>query len=283
MTAFVKIGYNQIARMASSVSVSVFDGAFAPVDIGPNELPIQNLFYGGSTVFWRNSTTEAIGATLVTLTIPAELPAQTIDYLAIRGLNLMFAAGSGDISFDIIGDGNTIYDGSLNPAITEADLVGSFGEDFILTFDESAAYRVFEIYIYTTNEIPHRLRKIYLGKLFDFDNRSPSYPYKPGYGENGTPFTSDAGSVFKTSMGRRARELEFAWKHISDASRIFLDKEIHYYASDYPIFLYEPPESDHSPLNGDTLLFGWVEFDIQTKDWKNNNPIALMFREDIVG
>lgn len=286
MSAFVQIGYNKIMRKATGMSVKVYDSSDVEVDLGPNDLPVQNLFYGGSTIYWRNSDSEEIAKSVFVLRLPSNVDAETIDHIAIRGLNLMFAFNSGDISITIEGTNNDLMDWETivsKSGIMASDLVGPFLEDYILTFPESAAYRDFQITIISDNETRHRLRKLYIGKLFTFSGKSPYYPYTPGYEPNGNPFTSDSGARFKTSRGRRARALQFSWRGITDADRIEFDKEIRQYLTDYPIFLYEPSESDHSPLNNDTLVFGWGEGEIGTKDWKNNNQITLSFSEDIVG
>jgi hypothetical protein len=279
MSAYVQIGYNKIPRLATSISVVNYSLSDVLVPESADSLPIRNLFYGGSTVYWRNSVEDAIGKTFITLEIPSELDEESIDYIALRGLNLMFKHGSGSIYLEGAVDG--VSTGGIN--IVESDLMGPFKEDYIFTFPETAAGREFQIFIISTNEMPHRLRKIYLGKLFNFGGVSPYYPYEPGYGDNGTPFTSDAGSIFKSSMGRSPNTLALAWRGLPDSIRIEWQREIYQYLADYPIFLYEPSESDHSPLSDNELLFGWAQTQTKTKDWKNNNDISLSFREDIVG
>jgi hypothetical protein len=287
MSAFLKIGYNKIPRLCTSIVASAKSLADAPVSLGPDDLPVENLFYGGSTIYYRNSTSQAIAKSIFRLTLGDDYPAETVDYIAIRGLNLMFKYGSGDIAITVYGStDNFVADNDLLLSVSgldETDLVGPYLEDYILEGALSTAYNSFEITITSQNEIPHRLRKIYLGTLFDFSGTSPYYPYVPGYAENGSPFTSDAGSIFKTSNGRRSRQMNFLWRGITDADRIEFDKQIRQFLSDYPIFLFEPSASDHAPLNGDSLVFGWANAEIGTKDWKNNNQISLNFSEDIIG
>lgn len=287
MSVFLKVGYNKIARLSTSIAVATYSAALAPVALGPSDLPVNNLFYGGSTIYWRNSTSQAIGRSVFTLAIGSDYATETLDYIAIRGLNLMFKNGSGNIAITVSGSTDNFVASNVTllsvTGLTAANLVGPFLEDYILTGTLSSAYRYFRVTIDSQNEIPHRIRKIYIGKLFDFGGRSPYYPYTPGYADNGSPFTSDSGSIFKTSLGRRPRALQFAWRGVTDAVRIEYDKQINQYLADYPIFLYETPDCDHEPLNGDTLVFGWASSEIGTKEWKNNNQISLSLREDIVG
>lgn len=287
MTAFLQIGYNKIPRLATSIVATCKTTGGGGIALGPNNNAVENLFYGGSTIYWRNSDTQGIGQSIFTLTIPSELSAESVNYVAIRGLNLLFKNTPGNVSVEVRGstDNFSASDVQLGIAtgLTSSSLVGPFLEDYILTFTASATYRYFRVLITSTNSVTHRFRKIYLGTLFDFSGKSPVYPYSPGYGNNGTPFTSDAGSIFKTSMGRRPREMNFQWTNITDADRIIFDKQIKQFLSDFPIFLYEHTSSDHNPLNGDRLVFGWSDASVETKEWKNNNQISLSFREDIVG
>lgn len=248
--------------------------------------PIGNVFLGGSTVYWQNSATVVTAKSLFKLGLSSSVAAQAINYIALRGLNLMFKAGSGNITVKVLGSVDNFVNNSvtlLSTTISESQLRGPFLEDYIFEGSLSLAYQYFRIEVSTQYECVHRIRKIYIGTLFDFSGKSPYYPFTPGYGDNGSPFTSDAGSVFKTSSGRRARQLQFAWRGITDADRVFFDKNINQYLTDYPIFLYEPSVSDHKPLNDDGLVFGWASAEVGTKDWKNNNQIALTLREDIVG
>lgn len=284
---YLKVSYNQIPRLCTSIVATTFSLAAAPISLGPDDLPVQNLFYGGSTVYWRNSTSQAVGYAIFDLTIGSNYDAQTIDHIAIRGLNLMFKYGSGDIDIEVRGstDGFVADDDVLLTVnnVTENDLVGPFLEDYILTGSLSTAYNQFRIKITATNEVPFRIRKINIGKLFDFGATSPHYPYTPEYLDNGSPFTADTGSAFKTSIGRRGRMLNFSWYHISEDDRMFFDKEIKKYLSDYPIFLYQPTVGQHNPLNEDTLLYGWAEGAVSSGEWNDFNDISLSFREDIVG
>lgn len=287
MTAFVQISHNKIARLSTAISVTTTDGSNNPVSLGPNDFPARNAFYGGSTVYWQNSDTTGVRHSIFRLTIGSDYATEKIDHVAIRGLNLMFKGGSGNVDIEVRGSTDNFASSNVqllnDTGITAADLVGPFLEDYIFTGVLSAAYRYYKITITSTNSVPHRIRKINIGTLFTFGGKSPYYPYTPGYGDNGTPFTADAGSVFKTSIGRRPRQLDFSWRGITDDLRIEFDKDIRQSLCDYPIFLYEPSASDHSPLNGDTLVYGWAGADVGTKEWKDNNQITLSLREDIVG
>lgn len=248
--------------------------------------PVSNLYAGGSTVYWRNSATVVTAKSTFKLGIGSDQAMSTVNYFAIRGLNLMFKAGSGNVTVNVYGfDNNYLTAGVLllTDTISESELRGPFLEDYLYEGSLSAAYRYFSIEIISQYECVHRLRKLYIGTLFDFGGRSPYYPYVPGYGDNGSPFTSDAGSIFKTSVGRRPRQLQFNWRGIKDTDRVFFDENVKQYLTDYPIFLYEIPSSDHKPLNDDGVVFGWADSEIGTKDWKNNNQISLSLREDIVG
>lgn len=291
MTSFLKIAYNKIPRISTAITASA-ELSGSPVALGPNNLPAENLFYGGSTLYWKSGDyLYPFTKTKFRLTLGSSYAGETIDYIAIRGLNLMFANGSGALTVEVRGSNDNFVSNNvqllIQSGITAANLVGPFLEDYVLTGTLSAAYKAFDIIITSTNNVQHRYRKIYIGKMFEFtrngDGFSPFYPYTPGYGNNGTPFTADTGSIFKTSTGRRARVLSFAWRGVSDAERILFDSEIREFLSDYPIWLYETNSSTHSPLNNDKLVFGWADADVQTKDWKNNNQVMINFREDIVG
>lgn len=287
MGSYLKISYNQIPRICDSLQVASYSAALVLVPQASDAFPVNNLFYGGSSILWRNGLTAAVAQSWFTLVLRSDVALQTVDHIILRGLNLMFGNNSGALTVQVYGSldnfvsSNVLLGSQTN--ILATDLVGSYNEDFILPLTLSAGYSSFRVKMISTNECPHRLRKLNLGKFFDFSGKSPYYPYSPQLSANGTPFTADAGTRFKTSMGRRGRLLSFAWRGITDADRIFFDENINRYLSDYPIFFYEPPESDHEPLSNKTLACGWAEADVATKDWKNNNQIAINFVEDIVG
>jgi len=259
---------------------------FVTVAAASDQTDIQNLFQGGSTVFWQSSASTTINKSTIDITLPSSVDAQAVNYIAVRGLNLLTKAGSGLVEIYVRGSTDAFVSSDvelLYTSVEDGDLVGPNLEDHLYEGTLSSTYKYFRIEIITENAIPHRLRKLYIGELFDFGGKSPYYPYTPGYGENGSPFTSDSGSMFITSMGRRGRRLQFSWRGITDASRIFFDKFINRYLTNWPIFLYQPAESDHEPLSGDTVVFGYARGEVGTKDWKNNNQIGLSFIEDIVG
>lgn len=429
MTAFIQVGYNKIPRLCTSIVASTKDSGGFAVSLGPNDLPVQNLFYGGSSIYWRNSDTTAVKFSTFDLTIPSNQSAESVSYAALRGLNLMFKNGSGNVGIEIRGSSDSFVNENdlvlQRTRTAETDLMGSHLEDILIEgnyayitadadisagttsaiayvaatasdwanlfstvvsfadnsltrliyFSEKAksgrsykfsayirmndgtapnftgtpdfrfvsngtatssgvtvedlggglykvsrtytgsgttanhgilkqaadsvkgfkvqgfelspvattSYKNFRIRIKSENSIIHRLRKIYLGNLFTFGDKSPFYPYTPGFGENGTPFTADSGTRFKTSMGRRSRFFSFSWRGITDAVRIVFENEIWQFLSDYPIFLYQPAASDHEPLSGTDLIFGWAEAEVATKEWKNNNQITLSITEDIIG
>lgn len=287
MGAFLKVSYNQIPRICQQILVTSYSSALVVVPQAADALPVNNLFYGGSSILWRNGLQTAVGQSWFELRLRDDVPLQTVDHVAIRGLNLMFKQNSGPISIEVRGSLDYFVSSDVLIAsktnILSSDLTGTFLEDYIFPFAVSGAYQQFRVKIITTNQVPHRLRKINIGKFFDFSGISPYYPYVPGFGDNGTPFTADAGSIFKTSTGRVGRVLNFVWRGVTDADRIFLEDNICRYLSDYPIFLYEPSESDHEPLSGKTSIYGWGKFDLGTKEWKNNNQIGLLLIEDIVG
>jgi hypothetical protein len=283
MTAFVQMGYNDVPRKCSTIDLTVYDISDNEVSVGSDYSDVRNLFYGGSSIFYRNSNTEVIAKTKINLTLVDKYPAQSINYFAIKGVNLLFESGATLVTVTVSAtDG--INSNSESVSFNSTALIGSFGEDYIHTFAEWAnTYSEFEITIETDIEIPHKLRKFYLGKLYTFDDKSPFYPYSPDMADNGTPFTADTGSRYKTSMGRRGKILGFNWRGLTDAQKLFIDANIRPFLPDFPVFLYEPNVSDHTPLGSAKLLFGWAEMRIATKEWKDNNQISLSFFEDITG
>lgn len=289
MSAFIKLGYNSIPRLATTLTAEVDTNTSDPFSSpGSDASPVENLFYGGSTVLWKSSDSTTYRRSRFTLRIPSTQAALGVTFIAIRGLNLMFKNGSGNLNILIEGSNDnfsssaTLYN---NTGITESALKGPNLEDYFdEVTDNGNTYRDFRITIQSTNSIVHRYRKIYLGPVYDFEKtRSPFYPYQPGFNDNGTPFTADSGALFKTSMGRRARMGNLRWRGCPDSERIFIENNIAKYSNDYPVFIYQPAGSDHEPLSGDDLVFAWCTFDYETNSWKNNNIIGMNYLEDIVG
>lgn len=276
MPAALKIGYNDIPRKSGTILSNRTANAF---------YPFNNLFYSGSGIYWKNAANQT--STTFEFALSSLFANQGIEYICLRGANLLFALGSGNVSIEVRGstDGFAVSNDSLLSAsgLTAANLVGPRGEDLIVIGSLSSAYSSFRVILTTANSCLHALRKIYFGKFFDFDGRSPFYPYSPNLEPQGVGFKSEGGARFKTSKGRRPWVYEFAWRNIPDSTRKEWLENIAAYFDDFPIFVYQTTDTDHNPLNSGKLLWAWAESETIADQWKDNNTTTIILREDIVG
>jgi hypothetical protein len=268
----LKLGYNDIALKAASSSC----------DSENTDYPHQNLFYGGSSIFWESDGAET------TVTFQLNLPSggsRGIEYLFLRGLNLITSQANCDItvrgSTDNFVSSNDVI--LSDTGITSADLIGPHNEDYIITGALSSSYRYYRIVITAASSITMRLRKLFIGQFYTFNNRSPIYPYSSNYNRSGAGFNSDSGAIFNTSRGRLRKEYQFNWTTITDALRDDFDENIGRFLEDCPVFLYKAAELTHEPLNGFTAIMGWANVVHTTGRWKNLNRISLNLIEDLIG
>lgn len=269
----LKISYNDIPKDCISTSCDTEDANY----------PHNNLFYGGSTIYWQSNGD--VNTATIQLNLDSGSAGKRVDHIILRGLNLITSQVTCGVEVRGSTDNFATSDVQIfnDASISSSDLVGPYNEDFIITGALSAAYKNFKIIITSATAKTYRLRKIFLGSFFDFDGRSPKYPYDSNLDQNGSAFNSDSGTLFLTSRGRKKRIYSFTWSAVTDAIRNAFDSQIAAYLDDYPICLYVTPNFDHDPLNGQTLVCGRATArDAVHTRWKDLNSISLQFIEDII-
>ena len=267
---YVLLGTNRLARIAQSITAD-----------GSTDGVIQNLLFGSSSIFWERATAGTQSRIEFDLGVGVS---QVAHFLYVRGVELYQAISAGASTIKLFGSNDNF---SSETELLSIDLtttpVGTYGEDLI-DYDSTitTAYRYFALQLDSANSVKHILRKAYFGRFINF-GRDPSYPYDANLRDDQRAFVADAGTVFKTSSGRRALSLQFGWKGIADSVRNSLITDVERYTNDSPVFLYQPSGSTHSPLCGYTTVFGWASVTQATDFWKNINNVSLVLSEDIVG
>lgn len=282
----LQIAYSDFVRRCTNIQIAMSNGG-TPVLPDSTMISIDTLFSGGSVIPWYNSRTELIDKLELTLALPSSESSRSLDYIAFRGLNLLFGAGSGDISIEVFASTDNFATSDAiqisETGIQASDLMGPFAEDLILPFPKGSGWNAARIEISWATPCIARLRKIYIGERFTFSGVSPFYPFETGFSISQSPFRGDSGSIYNSSRGRAAKRFAFNWRGISKADRIFYAEEILRYATDFPLFLYAPDESEHSPLDGHGLVFGWIEGAVTPLSWIYHNEASMIFYEDIIG
>ena len=269
---YVLLGTNRLARMAQAITAA-----------GSTDGTIENLFFASSSIFWERETAGTQSRIEFDLGSGAS---EVAHYLYVRGVELFqnITGGAGASTIKLFGSNNNfVSEAELLSIDLQSSAVGTYDEDLI-AYDSTITtpFRYFAVQIDSANSVQHILRKVFFGEFVDF-GRDPSYPYSANLRQDQRAFASDAGTLFKTSSGRRPLDLEFGWKGIADSVRNSLINQVQRYTNDSPVFLYQPSGSSHSPLCDYTTVCGWASFFQETVFWKNINLISMTMREDIVG
>jgi hypothetical protein len=277
MTPALKLLYNDLPRQIATSAASSEDAFFSH----------ENLFYGSKTLLWQ--TGNAVTSSSITMDFGSG-NTKAARYFVASGVNGMIAQTPGTLTIQLRASTDNFSSSNVlileKAAIVTADLIGTYNEE-LFVFQEalSTAYRYWRIVITTTNAVIHRLRKFYFGDWFDFDNRSPRFPYSsnPETNAGNKGFEADAGTNFKTSSGRPVNNLTIGYHAISDDLKETYFSKIGNYTADYPIFLYEPADFANKLLRN-RIMFGWIRSRSNSHSrWKNANEIAIDFVEDILG
>lgn len=277
MAQEILLAYNEISRKAVATSASSEN----------SDYPHENALQGAKTTYWQ--TSGAVTESSIVWDLGAS-GAQGVDYLIISGLLHILALTPGQLDIELRAstDNFSVSDDLIDSQtdVQEGDLVGTYGEDFLLELGStSSSYRYWKVVFSTTNSVIHKVRSIALGLYYDFGGRSPSYPYQLSQNSNAgnKGFESDAGTVFKTSSGRARRQYVFVWKKITDAVRETFFEEIAQFTSDFPIWIVQPSDASHEVLP-DRLILAWASFSYNTNEnWKNLGMVEGTFLEDILG
>lgn len=267
-----KIGFPDIPWSAVVITASSEDADY----------PVENLFYGNSSLFWK--TASAVTSSNITFDLGSG-NTRSPDYCYIRGLrHLSLYISSIEIraSTDNFGASNVLIH-THNPIV----FVGNRLEDCMITWTPGTAYRYWRVVFNSTSTV-HKIRKLYLGNLFSFENGDgeidPSYPYLINYENTSKGFSADNGSIFKTSVARPQKMYSFKWKTITDTSRVEFENSIGEKKDDAPMVLYYPASGDSDPLSGAIAVLAWVkEMEISSGDVAvDTNIVDISFLEDII-
>lgn len=270
----LSILHNELPRLAISTAASTEHADF----------PHENLFHGGSTIYWKSASTTTQSLFTIDLGSGNE---RGCDFIAVRGLKQLYSQtpGTVDLQLRASTDNFSVSDIEIlrDSDILESELIGNYNEDFVIKGSLSSSYRYWRVKLVTTNLVVQSMRKVYFGESFNFSNRSPSYPFTNSLiTDNNRQFVSDGGTIFKTSSGRGREEKQLFWKGISDDILNSFRDDIERYLSDYPIFLYSPDSFDHYVLKNN-LLFGWANTEVRSGGvWKDQNQISMNFVEDLI-
>ncbi len=272
----LKLAYNDIPRIAGTSAASSEDA----------DHPHENLFYGGKTIFWQSAS--AVTESYVTIDLGAGNTASA-EYFIASGVNSMIAQTPGTLTIQLRASTDNFVASNVlileKAAIVAGDLLGTYDEEIVKTGSLSTGYRYWRMRITTSNAIYHKLRKFYFGQFFDFSGRSPRYPYDRNFNSNvrGKGFISDAGTSFISSSGRARLELELSWHGIPDSVRDDFEDKIGKYASDFPIFIYEPDDFGHNVVKN-RVMMGYLSYAYRSHGaWKNAGEIGAAIVEDLVG
>lgn len=250
-----------------------------------------NTIYGARTQFYKKvSANQAI---IFSYDLGAGKTA-TAEYLILGRLKpfiLSCIAGSvtGRVYLEASNDNfsttTTVHDSGAISSIT--GLVGPNGEDYYITFTETAAFRYWRVRL-TTSGVGSPaaftyLSKIYFGKFYAFGGLEPSYPYSIQYAQPIRNFRSDYGNLFRSRTGKLQTQFSFQWTALADAERKQYDDKIGRLYDVTSFFLVAPNSSFRNPLNDNVLYHVWIkEYDIiSSSTVKDNNSLTMTLIEDV--
>jgi len=267
--SIIKIAYNEISHLAQSTSASSENANFSH----------ENLFYGGSTIYWERGT--AGTSTNFDFTLPSGVT-RKVEYVYLR--NVLPLLDLSNFSVELRGSTDNFSSSDvlvLDTGNVTAANCGSYNEDYFFKGSISGAYRYWRVVLKTTSSVIARVSKIYFGELFSF-TRSPVYPYSRNYVTQVEGFSANSGAIFSTANGRASRGYNLKWTHFSNDARNDFEKKIGKLLKNYPIVLVEDVNSDHKVLDN-KASFGFARYEIQSPVWKDIHHLDLEFREDILG
>lgn len=162
-------------------------------------------------------------------------------------------------------------------------LKGPYQQDYFATISGATAQRYHRVRFTVTGSSTLDCSKTIFGTRFQFGGRGPRYPYAAGFEDERRGFAADAGTVFKTTTGKRRRVYQFQWL-VDNATRELFEETVGRVRDDYPVFLLERDTAglNHRPLQGYELIYAWIDsYRITSRDWRDLNEIAIRFIEDI--
>lgn len=273
----LNFSFNDLAARAESIAVTVGS---------ENALhPAENLFNGGSGLYFASNA--AVTATRIVLDLGSGNTGQ-IDHAIIRGVNLFLQNTTGTRRIKILASTDN-FSASNVTILDSGDFtdgsafVGTQGDDLVLTGSLSSSYRYWALDLASGSGF-HYLRKCYIGQFFNFEGRSPSYPYSKNYDIPNIAIRADGGPVFSSSRGYPATALNLGYVHISDALRAEFEEKIGKYKNDYFVFLYAPDSFDHKVLDTYKVIFGKIlTSQFTAQQWKDHNALSIEFLEDVIG
>lgn len=276
MMEALKISFNDIPARCLASSASSENADY----------PHQNVLGGSKTLHWESAV--AVTASNIVLDMGSGNTA-SIDHAIVSGLNAILALTPGTLNVYIQGSTDNFVGSTVTVfsklSVVQADLIGTYGEELLFEGSSSTAFRYWRLRITTSNSVIHKIRKLGLGLYYDFDNRSPRFPYELGQSANPMDkgFMSDAGTMFVSSSGRAARSYNFSWNGISDDIREEFMAKIGQYLADWPLWFVEPVDFPHR-IFPNRILYAWTTSPTYTSDqWSDNNFLQSTIREDILG
>jgi len=272
----LKIAYNDIPRSLVTSTASSENTLYKHL----------NLFNSTKTIFWQ--TASAVTESTITLDLGSGVT-KSAEYIIISGLNHILAQSFTSLNIELRASTDNFATSNVailtKNGIVSSDLIGSHNEELIITGTQSTAYRYWRLRIVTGSAVIHKARKVYFGSFFDFNGRSPSYPYS--FTDTANPFNrafvSDAGATFTTSYGRSKRKYELEYKGITDAIREDFYTKIGQFSNDFPVYLYEPTGFEHKVFKN-KIFFGWLSHSYTSNQlWKDVGSFKINLLEDILG
>lgn len=266
----VTICYPEIALNAVTVATNNMVAATA-----------KNLSFGGGNLYVQSNGAQTSAWVKYDLGAGNE---RTVDYIALRRVNLLTAANEGFVRVLLRGSNDNFVSEDITvfdfQNLTTADLLN--GKDLFSRLGEpSEAFRWWRVIITSGAPITMRLGKAYFGRLVDF-GRSPVYPYQYSYFNSGEAFVSDAGAMFKSQNRSKKRRFELTWKNITDAVRNNFDLTVGQYLDAFQVAVHNLSDSEHRVLSGQDLVWGYATYENKSGVWANLNDIQVQLIEDIV-
>lgn len=277
----VKIGFPDIpfayvdSDASTSLSSTNEDSAY----------PHRNLYFGGRSLLWKGS----LNTTNVYFRVDLGSDStkwKSADFVYFGGLNLATALDPGAINLAFFSstDNFSSVTKAWGPGASDlstSDLYNNY-TDYIYTFPESPKYRYWAALMSWDNNNYMFLRNLMFGKLFDFCDRSPIYPFLNNYVDSSALFRSTAGSVFVSSNGNRQRNIQLTWNGLTIETKKDFQNKIGQHIKRFPVILYEATNADHKPLEESKTKFGWIQnVDWSVGSWKGTHRVTIDFLEDV--
>lgn len=267
--------------MSSPLLIAYPDIPYYSIEVTPAEAysdfrPVYNLIRGQ-----RNHHGELETASNSTRLIDFNLGSggtKTASYLILARADLLEDQGVTDVTLQRSSDGST-WTTVATSSIASNLMIGPKGQDLLLTFTETSAYRYWRVYFNGSTISKLRFSKLYFGNMFDIGVPPDSFSYQISE-ESYSEFTADSGAIHPEQFREPQRILTIKWDGVTDAKCNEVMGSGNVIKSNCKgLFLYSP--SQPQIINSDGLLHCELiscvkEDSFGYPDW---NTITMTFKE----